>query len=276
MKKRLTAIILSAFVLTSTLLVGCGTKSNEGEKTNSSDNKKTIVVGATPVPHAEILNDVVKPILEKEGYKLEVKVFTDYVQPNVALQEGDLDANFFQHVPFLEKFNKENDADLVATVKVHLEPLGLYSHKIKSLDEIKNGDEISVPNDPTNESRALRLLEENGLIKLNDKELVNKFDIIENEKNIKINELDAAQLSRTLDDVTASIINTNFALQADLNPLKDAIIIESKDSPYSNVVVVRNGDQDKAYIKALDDAITSEEVRKYIEEKYKGSIIPSF
>lgn len=276
MKKRLTAIILSAFVLTSTLLVGCGTKSNEGEKTNSSDNKKTIVVGATPVPHAEILNDVVKPILEKEGYKLEVKVFTDYVQPNVALQEGDLDANFFQHVPFLEKFNKENDADLVATVKVHLEPLGLYSHKIKSLDEIKNGDEISVPNDPTNESRALRLLEENGLIKLNDKELVNKFDIIENEKNIKINELDAAQLSRTLDDVTASIINTNFALQADLNPLKDAIIIESKDSPYSNVVVVRNGDQDKAYIKALNDAITSEEVRKYIEEKYKGSIIPSF
>lgn len=276
MKKRLTAIILSAFVLTSTLLVGCGTQSNEGEKTNSSDNKKTIVVGATPVPHAEILNDVVKPILEKEGYKLEVKVFTDYVQPNVALQEGDLDANFFQHVPFLEKFNKENDADLVATVKVHLEPLGLYSHKIKSLDEIKNGDEISVPNDPTNESRALRLLEENGLIKLNDKELVNKFDIIENEKNIKINELDAAQLSRTLDDVTASIINTNFALQADLNPLKDAIIIESKDSPYSNVVVVRNGDQDKAYIKALDDAITSEEVRKYIEEKYKGSIIPSF
>ena len=275
MKKRLTAIILSTLVLTSTLL-GCGTPSNESEKNASSDDKKTIVVGATPVPHAEILNDVVKPILEKEGYTLKVKVFTDYVQPNVALQEGDLDANFFQHVPFLEKFNKENNADLVATVKVHLEPLGLYSHKIKSLDEIKDGDEISIPNDPTNESRALRLLEENGLIKLNDNELVNKFDITENKKNIKINELDAAQLSRTLDDVTASIINTNFALQADLNPLEDAIIIESKDSPYSNIVAVKNGDQDKAYIKALNEAITSEEVRKYIEEKYKGSIIPSF
>jgi len=275
MKKRLTAIILSTLVLTSTLL-GCGTASNQSEKSSSSDDKKTIVVGATPVPHAEILNDVVKPILEKEGYTLEVKVFTDYVQPNVALQEGDLDANFFQHVPFLEKFNKENNADLVATVKVHLEPLGLYSHKIKSLDEIKDGDEISIPNDPTNESRALRLLEENGLIKLNDNELVNKFDITENKKNIKINELDAAQLSRTLDDVTASIINTNFALQADLNPLEDAIIIESKDSPYSNIVAVKNGDQDKAYIKALNEAITSEEVRKYIEEKYKGSIIPSF
>lgn len=262
MKKILSIILSVSLVLT---LGACGKK---------ADSKK-LTVGATAVPHAEILEEV-KPILKEKGYDLEIKVFSDYVLPNRAVEDGELDANFFQHIPYLEEFNKNHKTNIVALNKVHLEPLGLYSKKIKSLDELSDGITITIPNDPTNGSRALKLLEENKIIKLQNKDLVSKLDIIENPKNIKIQEIDAPQLSRTLDDVEASIINTNYALQASLNPTKDAIVIEDKESPYANVIAVKGGNEEKEDIKALCEAITSEKIKKFIEEKYNGSIIPSF
>lgn len=244
-----------------------------GEK--KSEDKKEIIVGATPVPHKEIL-EVVKPMLEKEGYKLTIKEFTDYVTPNTALNEGELDANFFQHIPYLETSAAEKKLDITYTAKVHLEPMGLYSSSIKDIKELKDGAKIAVPNDATNGARALKLLEKNGLIKLKDAKLVLKLDISENPKNLQIEELDAPQLPRVLKDVDAAVINSNFALEASLNPVKDAIIIEDKDSPYANVLAVKKSDTEKPYIKALSKALNSEEVKKFIEDKYKGSIVPSF
>ncbi|RXK01094.1 methionine ABC transporter substrate-binding protein [Arcobacter sp. CECT 8986] len=245
---------------------------NEKQK---PQEKKVIKVGATPVPHAEILQEV-KKILAKEGYTLEIVEFTDYVTPNIAVEEGELDANFFQHVPYMEEFNKNKNTHLVATAKVHLEPMGVYSHKIKSLTEIKEGDTIAVPNDPTNESRALDILQREGLLTFKDVELKTAKDILDNPKNLKIDELDAPQLPRVLDEVTAAVINTNYALLANLNPLKDALAIESKDSPYVNIIAVKKGNEDKAYIKALDKAINSDEIKNFIRTKYKGAIVEAF
>ncbi|PJI07335.1 MULTISPECIES: MetQ/NlpA family ABC transporter substrate-binding protein [Clostridium] len=272
MNKKFLSLVLSGIVLIGAL-TGCSSSSSS---TTSSSDKKTILVGATAVPHAEILNNVVKPILKKEGYNLKVKVFTDYVAPNTALNDGELDANYYQHIPYLEAYNKEKHTDLTYTVKVHIEPMGVYSHKIKKLSELKNGDEIAVPNDSTNESRALKLLEKNGVIKLKKADLVTKLDITENKKNIKIKELDAAQLPRVLDDVTAAVINSNYAIQANLNPTKDAIVSEAKDAPYANILAVRKQDKNKPYIKALSKALNSPEVKKYIDDKYKGKIVPAF
>ncbi|MFD3156349.1 MetQ/NlpA family ABC transporter substrate-binding protein [Haloimpatiens sp. FM7330] len=267
--KKIITVIISVFLIFG--LVGCG---NSKEASKNQD-KKTIVVGATPVPHAEILEKI-KPILEKKGYKLEIKIFNDYVIPNTALNDGELDANFFQHIPYLNKFNSEKGTKLDYTVKVHLEPMGLYSNKIKKIDQFKNNVSIAIPKDPTNGSRALRLLENEGLIKLKKGELVTKFDIIENKLNLKIQELDAPQLPRALNDVDAAVINTNYALQANLNPTKDAIAIESKDSPYANILVVKKENKDKSYIKVLSEALNSKEIKEFIKEKYKGSIIPAF
>lgn len=225
----------------------------------------TITVGATPFPHKDILT-VAKGLLEKEGINLVIKEFTDYVTPNTALAEGSLNANFFQHVPYLENMNKERKLGLIWVAKVHIEPLGLYSKKIKTLGEIKNGAQISIPNDPTNGARALRLLEKHGLIRVKQGELVTAKDITDNPRKLKIRELDAAQLPRTLQDVTAAVINTNFAVEADLVPARDAIIIEGKDSPYANVIAVRAADKDKPEIKALVKAVNSPEVKKFIQE----------
>ena len=237
---------------------------------------KTITIGVTPFPHKDIML-VVKDLLAKEGYDLIIKEFTDYVQPNMALAEGSLDANFFQHIPYLENMNKEKDLKLTWVAKVHIEPLGLYSHKIKSLDELKDGDTISVPNDPTNCARALRLLEDNGLIKIKEGELVTAKDITDNPKNLKITEIEAAQLPRTLDDVTAAVINTNFAGEAGLIPSKDAIIMEGKDSPYANVIAVRESEKDSPAIKALAKAANSPEVKEYIvKELEPKGIVPAF
>ena len=237
---------------------------------------KTITIGVTPFPHKDIML-VVKDLLAKEGYDLVIKEFTDYVQPNMALAEGSLDANFFQHIPYLENMNKEKDLKLTWVAKVHIEPLGLYSHKIKSLDELKDGDTISVPSDPTNCARALRLLEANGLIKIKEGELVTAKDITDNPKNLKIMEIEAAQLPRTLDDVTASVINTNFAGEAGLIPSKDAIIMEGKDSPYANVIAVREAEKDSPAIKALAKAANSPEVKAYIvKELEPKGIVPAF
>ncbi|WP_172199581.1 MetQ/NlpA family ABC transporter substrate-binding protein [Campylobacter sp. RM16188] len=242
---------------------------------SSADKAKTIIVGATPVPHAEIL-EAAKPLLEKEGFKLEIKEFNDYTIPNLATEDGDLDANFFQHLPYLNEFNKNKGTHLVKTVGVHLEPMGVYSAKIKDLNELKNGDTVAIPNDPTNESRALDVLASAGLIKLNDNPLKTPLDIVENPKNLKFSEIEAAQIPRTLGDVTIAVINTNYALNAKVNPSKDALALESKESPYTNYVVVKAGNENSPKTKALNKAINSDEIRSFIKSKYEGAILPSF
>lgn len=242
---------------------------------SSADKAKTIIVGATPVPHAEIL-EVAKPLLEKEGFKLEIKEFNDYTIPNLATEDGDLDANFFQHLPYLNEFNKNKGTHLVKTVGVHLEPMGVYSAKIKDLNELKNGDTVAIPNDPTNESRALDVLASAGLIKLNDNPLKTPLDIVENPKNLKFSEIEAAQIPRTLGDVTIAVINTNYALNAKLNPSKDSLALESTESPYTNYVVVKAGNENSSKTKALNKAINSDEIRSFIKSKYEGAILPSF
>lgn len=275
MKKSLSLVLTAVLTIG---LAGCGAKKDTAAiNANAATNndKKVIKVGASPQPHKEIL-EVVKPLLEKKGYQLEIKEFTDYVQPNISVNDGELDANFFQHIPYLQNMNKEKGLKLDYTVKVHIEPMGVYSKKITSLKDLKDGATIAIPNDPTNEARALRVLEKEGVIKVKEGDLVTPLDITENTKNLKFKELEAAQLPRTLDDVEAAVINTNYALEAKLNPSKDALAIESKDSPFANVLAVRKEDKDKPYIKALSEALTSPEVKKFIEEKYNGSIIPAF
>ena len=271
-KKLLT---LAAVAILGLGLSACGKTDKDSASTNDKSDK-VIVVGATANPHAEILNDVVKPLLAKKGYKLEVKVFNDYILPNKALSDKSLDANYYQHIPYLEEYNAKNHTDLIPTVKVHVEPMGIYSDKVKDLKKLKDGAVISVPNDPTNESRALKLLDKEGIIKVADKKLLTKNDITSNPKKVEIKELAAEQLPATLKDVDAAVINSNYALQGKLNPVKDSLALESKDSPYSNVIVIRPDEKNSPKIKALDEAITSPEVKKFIEEKYKGAIIPSF
>ena len=252
-------ILLSSLVLASVLM---------GEK---------IVIGATPVPHAEIL-EVAKASLEAQGYELEIKVFNDYVLPNKALADKDLDANFMQHEPYLREFNAMNGTRLEPVFGVHLEPMGAYSKSIKSLAELKDGDKIAIPNDPTNESRALDLLAKNGLIELDTKvKLRTPMDITKNPKNLKFVELDGATLPRALDEVSLAVINSNFALNANLNPKSDSIISEDAiNNPYSNIVVVRADEVYGKKVIALKNAILSDEVKKFINEKYKGAVIPSF
>jgi D-methionine transport system substrate-binding protein len=249
--------------------------SSQNKESKVEEKQTTIKIGATPVPHVEIL-EAVKPLLKAKGYDLEIVEFTDYVTPNIAVDEGELDANFFQHLPYLEEFNKNKNTNLVKTVNVHLEPMGLYSKKLKDFKLLKDGATIAVPNDPTNESRALDILVKEGLLTFKDVDFKTVVDIIKNPKNLKIKELDAPQLPRVLDEVDAAIINTNYALAANLNPLKDALLIESKDSPYANIVVVKKGNENKAHIKALNEVINSAEIKKFINEKYQGSIVEAF
>lgn len=235
-----------------------------------------IVVGVTPFPHKDIML-AAKPLLAKEGYNLVIKEFTDYVQPNMALASKQLFANFFQHEPYLDNMNKEKKLDLVSIGKVHIEPLGVYSKKIKKLADLKKGNSISVPNDPTNEARALRLLEANGVITIKPGALVTVADITKNPLGLKFHELDAAQLPRTLDDVTASVINTNFAGEAGLVPSRDALVMEGSESPYANIVVVRSADKDSPKAKALMKAVQSPEVKEYIQKNLvERGIVPVF
>ena len=234
-------------------------------------------VAATPVPHAEIL-EFVKPALAKEGVNLKVKVFTDYIQPNVQVAEKRLDANFFQHQPYLDEFNKAKGTHLVSVAAVHLEPLGAYSSKYKKLDEIKDGSTVVIPNDATNGGRALLLLDKAGLITLKDKTniLSTPKDITANPKNLKFRELEAATIPRVLTQVDLALINTNYALEAKLNPEKDALVIEGSDSPYVNILVARPDDKDSADMKKLVDALHTPQVKAFINEKYKGAIVPAF
>ncbi len=236
---------------------------------------ETITVAATPVPHAEILEQV-KPDLEKQGYKLEIKEFTDYVLPNLAVDNGEADANFFQHTPYLEEFNKNKGTKLIKVAAIHIEPMAVYSKKYKSLDDIKEGIKIAIPNDPTNESRALDIIAKKGLVKFKDKALKTPLDIIDNPKKIKFVELKPAQLPRALDDVDFAVINSNYALSANLNPAKDSVFIEDKESPYANILVVRVGYENDPKIKALIQALQSDKIKQFIIEKYNGSVLPAF
>lgn len=274
--KKILSLILALFLLTS-LTIGCAPKLETAPAAENEKETAILKVGATPVPHAEIL-EAVKPLLEKEGIKLEVIVFDDYVQPNTALADKEIDANFFQHQPYLDNFNAERNSNLISLVKVHVEPLGLYSKTIKNIEELKDGSVIAIPNDATNNARALLLLQANGIIKLKDGGTISSTenDVAENPKNIEFEAIEAAQLPRVLEDVDAAIINTNFAIPANLNPIEDALIIEDGNSPYANTLVIRGGDEGREDLKALAKALNSPEVKKFIEEKYEGAIIAAY
>lgn len=267
MKKTLkltTILILSALTLIG--VVGCGKSASD-----------TIKVSVTSVPHAEIFEHI-KPELEEKGVKVELTVADDYNVHNRSLAEKEIDANFFQHFPFLEEQIADFNYEIQEFGKIHIEPLGVYSKKFASLDDIPDGSTISIPNDPTNESRALALLHRNGLIEMNDLTNLKStiLDIKENPKNLKFQEIDAAMLARTLDDVDAAVINTNFALAANLNPTDDALVLEDADSPYVNILTIRNGDENRKELQILKEVLMSDLVKDFINEKYEGAIIPVF
>jgi D-methionine transport system substrate-binding protein len=266
MKKILTFVLVIGLSLP--LLAGC----------SQSGNDKKIVVGATPTPHGEIL-EVAKEVLAEKGYELEIKEFAEYVQLNPTLNNGELDANYFQHKPYLDNYNQENNAKLVSIAAIHYEPLGLYPGKTTSIEELQDGAQIAVPNDTTNEARALLLLETLGLIKVDPdaglEATIN--DIVENPKNLKIVEIEAAQLARSLPDVEMAVINGNYAIQAGLNAASDALAKEEQDSlaaeTYANIVAVREEDKNSEKLLALVDALKSDKVREFIAEKYQGSVV---
>ncbi|GEA18708.1 MetQ/NlpA family ABC transporter substrate-binding protein [Moorella sp. E306M] len=268
-------VVLALVLLTlGAVLTGCGQqqKASPGEAA-----KKEITVGATARPHAEILERI-KPVLAQEGITLNIKVFNDYAQLNPALADKQIDANFFQHIPYLEDYNQKTGNKLVYIAKVHIEPMGIYSQKIKGAGELTNARTIAIPNDATNGGRALMLLAKAGVIKLKEGAgiLATKNDIVEKPAGLTIKELDAAMLPRALTDVDAAVINGNYALEANLNPVKDALVLEDKSSPFANVLVVRPEDKDNPALKKLAEALNTPEVKKFLEEQYQGAVIPAF
>ena len=260
MKKSFKTLLAAAFILV-------GATALAGE----------LKVGATPVPHAELLN-LVKEDLKTEGVDLKVVEFTDYVTPNLALAEGELDANFFQHFPYLEKFSNERGLNLVSAGKIHVEPLGVFSQKIKDIKALPNKATIAIPSDPSNGGRALILLHNNGIIKLNDPTnlYVTEFDIVENPKKLKFKPIEAAQLPRVLPDVEAAVINGNYALEAGFSPVEDSLLLEGAESPYANIIAVKSGDESKEDIQKLLKALQSKKVSDYIGANYKGGVVPAF
>ncbi len=286
-KKRLSQIAIAAVagvaLVAAFALTGCGSSSSSSDASSAAaDGDNVITVAASPTPHAEILNDAVKPVLEEQGYTLEVKEFTDYVQPNTVTEEGEVDANYFQHGPYLDSFNEENGTHLVSAAKVHYEPFGLYAGKTASLDDLQDGAKVAVPNDTTNEARALLLLEQEGLIELDDNAGITATvkDITSNPKNLDIVELEAAQVPKSLEDVDIAAINANYAIGAGLNVNEDAIAVEDPNGDaaqtYANLLVVKEGNEDSAKIQALVAALTSDEVRDYINNTYDGAVKPVF
>lgn len=273
--KKLSVLAAATLVAAAAFVSGCGSNAPAG---GTETTKNTVVtVAATPVPHSEILNEI-KPLLAKEGIDLKIIEFTDYVKPNLALADKEVDATFHQHLPFLEKFNAEHNTNLISAGNVHIEPMGVYSHKIKTLSDLSPKAKVAIPNDPSNGGRALLILQAAGLIKLKDGGTVSSTvqDITDNPKQLQFSELDAAQVPRAIDDVDIAVINTNFALEAGLNPLKDSLFLEAKDSPYANILAIRAGDESRPEIQKLLKALQSPEVKKFIEDKYKGAILPSF
>lgn len=238
---------------------------------------KPLKIGVTAGPHAQIFEQV-KKIAEKDGLKIQIVEFSDYVQPNAALAAGDLDANSYQHKPYLDQQVKDRGYKLVSAGYTVNYPIGLYSKKVKNLTDLKQGAKFGIPNDPTNGGRVLLVLQDKGLIKLRPEAglKATPLDVIDNPKKLKFVELDAAQLARSLDDLDAAAINTNFALSAGLNPAKDAIAQESAKSPYVNIIVVREQDKDKAWVAKLVKAYHSDEIRKYIQTEFKGAVLAGF
>jgi D-methionine transport system substrate-binding protein len=264
-KRRLS--ILASVLIAIALIGGFGTI-----------NAATVIkVGASPTPHVGIL-EAIKPQLAKEGITLDIIEFQDYVQPNLALAEGELDANFFQHLPYLNQFCKDRKLALTSIAKVHIEPMGIYSKKIKSLKNLKSQSIVAIPNDPTNGGRALLLLQQAKLIELRkDAGLAaTELDVARNPKNLRFKALEAAQLPRVLADVDLAVINTNYALTINLVPTRDALFIEGRESPYANVLAVRTKDKNQAALQKLAKALNSKTVKKYLLKTYKGSIVPAF
>jgi len=263
--KKIIIIVLSLVLAVS--LISCKEETSE----------LTIRVGATPVPHAELL-ELIKDDLKEEGIVLEIVEFTDYVTPNIALSDGDIDANFFQHVPYLDEFSSEHNLELSSIGTIHVEPLGLYSNSLKSIDDLKAQATIAIPSDSVNGGRALILLENKGLITLKENVglKATEADIIENPKQLIFKAVEAAQLPRILPDVDAAIINGNYALEADLSPASDALILEGSESPYANIVVVRTGEEKNEVLQALVKALQSEKVKTFITTEYGGGVVDAF
>lgn len=293
--------VIAAAILAAAALTACGTSktaetsaaesSAAAAETSAAESSEAaeettgdledLTVGASPAPHAEIL-EAAREELAKKGYNLKIVEYTDYVQPNLALEAGDLDANYFQHTPYLNNFNKENGTDLAAAFDMHYEPFGIYAGKTASIEELKDGASIAIPNDGSNETRALLLLQDAGLIKLKDgidpTSDATKLDITENPKNLDIQEIAAEQLPRSLADVDLAVINGNYALQADLNAAEDSLITENPDyaKVYVNVVACRSGEENSDKIQALKKALQSDDVKKYVDETYKGAVVTVF
>lgn len=284
--KKIAALILTLALVFSLAACGSKTPSTEtdipatGEPENENVENVTLKVAATPVPHAEILA-VAKEILAEQGITLEIIEFTDYVQPCMVTENGEVDANYVAHLPYIDGFNAENGTHLVSVAAIHYEPLGLYAGKTASIEELADGAKIAVPNDGSNEARALLLLEANGLITLKEGAgfTATKLDIVENPKNLEIVEMEAAQLPRTLADVDMAVVNGNYALEAGLS-IADALATEAVESEsaqtYANIVVVKEGNEENAAVKALCEALQSEQVKSFIEEKYEGAVVALF
>lgn len=268
MKKLITTLLAVGLVAT---LGACGAKKDDA----------TLKVAATAVPHAEILN-ACKDMMKEKGYTLEVTEYSDYIIPNTAVEEGEEDANFFQHTPYLEQFNTDNGTHLVSVAKIHYEPMGIYPGKSASIEEVPDGGTVAVPNDVTNEARALQLLAAQGLIEIDPAAGLNATpkDITSNPKNLEFTELEAAMLPKTVEEFDLNVINSNFAMDAGLNPATDALASEGADSEgaqtYANVLVVKEGNEDNEAIKALIECLTSDETRAFIEETYGGAVVPVF
>lgn len=280
MKKKLLSLAL-ATILTAGLVTGCGSSASSSDQSSSQDNtqKKTITVAASQTPHSEILAEAAK-ILEKQGYELKVTVFDDYVQPNNVVESGEFDANYMEHVPYMEQFNKENGTHIVNAGGIHYEPFGIYPGTKKKLDDPAEGDTIAIPNDTTNEARALLLLQDNGLLTLKDGAGLTATinDIKENPKKLKFQELEAAQVAKVKDEVALVVLNGNYALEAGYSVSKDSIAYEKADSEaaktYVNIIGVKEGNENSDGIKALVKVLKSDDIKKFINDKYDGAVIP--
>ena len=282
MKKKLLALLLGLTLCLS--LAACGGSTDDTAADDTADTAGddaaetvTLTVAASPTPHAVILEQCV-PILAEQGIDLVINEYSDYVVPNTAVEDGDEDANYFQHIPYLEEFNETRGTHLVDVASVHIEPMGVYAGKTASLEELADGAVIAIPNDATNEGRALLLLEAQGLITLDDSSNLTATpnNIVDNPKNLEFQELEAATIPSVLADVDLAIINSNYALGADLNPTTDALAIESSDSPYVNVLVVKEGNENNEAVQALVEALHSDTIRDFITESYGGAVVPAF
>ena len=283
MKNKIFATLLALTLALS--LTACGSKSDDSAKADTTDDAQTeqpaepqetvtLNVAASPTPHAEILKQCV-PILAEQGIDLQIHEYSDYVVPNTAVEDGDEDANYFQHVPYLDDFNTTRGTHLVSVTGVHIEPMGIYAGKSDSLDNLPDGASVAVPNDATNEGRALLLLEAQGLIKLADDSNLSSTpkDIVENPKNLTFTEVEAATIPSIASEVDLAVINSNYALGAGLNPVEDALALESSDSPYVNVLVCKEGNENEPKIKALVAALQSQQVKDFMDENYKGAVV---